>query len=90
MTTINVKQHHIDKGWLCECRDCPIAQAVNEVLKQDHYAEVNRQNIAICNNLNSIILESPTSVSKFVEEFDNGLHVSPFSFELDLPVEVLK
>lgn len=92
MTTIEVKQHHIDVGTV-SCSHCPVALAINHYLDGDEglYASVTRNGITIKkrrshhpNESDYHYFDTPSEVIAFTREFDIGLKMKPFSFELPL------
>ena len=80
---IEVKQSHIDEGVQGSCDACPIALAICEVIDPYHLA-VNRSEISFSmkNNEQPKSFYFPDNVFRFVSEFDRGIFVEPFSFEL--------
>ncbi len=80
--TIHVTQAHIDAGAREDCRECPVALAIHEatgctceVLPWTIYTDRGK-------------FKLPRAVFEFIEAFDNKQPVQPFSFEVDIPVEV--
>src|SRR5690554_2548277 len=92
MVKIEVKQEHIDEGTEQSCFSCPIALAIADLLKEDFYARVFSL-IEIRRERNHEILYSDkasSEMNEFMNMFDRGYPVKPFSFELDIPTELLK
>jgi hypothetical protein len=81
---INVTQEHIDNGLADKCFACPVALALSEKVKPA--AAVHRGLILIGEKN----LSQPLSVAEFVNDFDEGVKVEPFSFSLDIPEEYLR
>lgn len=75
---INVTQSDIDNGKKDSCVACPIALALNRIAP----CRVFKQGIAIYSTFR--IVPIPQSVKMFIQKFDAGLPVQPFSFALDV------
>lgn len=93
MTTINVTQQHIDKGCRIQASNCPIALAIDELLKEPLQAWVCQSNIGIGAEGEERFRyqeNTPESAKEFITRFDAGEPVEPFSFDLDIPAEFLK
>lgn len=87
---IQVKQSHIDRGRRLECRRCPIAMAVREAtgfkgvfVGGDICTNVPPDHIWF-NQLNdtSERFVVTRACRKFIDRFDRGNSVKPFSFRL--------
>lgn len=94
---VEVTQEDIDAGKKCDCRECPVALAINRNLLATLCADCIRQSFLIIrrgqysNPQHHGVL--PADAQWFIEEFDRRHHpvpVSPFSFPLELPAEVLR
>lgn len=82
----------------CEC--CPIAMAINRVLKDKYFVKVYCPSARLYEKCLSnkvgyryiYTLSPPEAVRSFIKQFDisDGVVGSPFSFELDIPHECLK
>jgi hypothetical protein len=90
--TINVTQKHIDKGAQKYCYRCPITLAVLEALELSQDGPdgiiLGTADCYVCfYNKDSYQSKLPQVAVDFIECFDRnkGL-VSPFSFELEIPV----
>jgi len=84
-TLIKVTQEHIDSGITNSCYKCPIALAVNELVKPSGIlvgASVNTLSIRYFKNdkLNTFL--TPRSAQRFIKRFDRKLSVKPFNFYL--------
>lgn len=78
--TIHVQQKHIDNGQRAECAHCPLALAF-------HDAGLERAMIAsgaVSWGINSSAA-LPAEAHRFYREFDSGLKVKPFTFEIEIP-----
>lgn len=79
---INVTQKHIDRAIATQCRicgNCPVSLAVRDVFPGK----------VVLTGLQRIFVEDKESavsdnVFNFIWDFDNGVTVHPFSFELTL------
>lgn len=79
---VDVTQEHIDCGKPLEPLYCPVALAIDE---QAHKVViVNYWKLAAADD--SFSSPTPVVVRRFVERFDRGLSVKPFSFELEFPL----
>lgn len=80
---INVTQEHIDKGIATQPCLCAISLAIREQARLKDaavVADVWRP------NLDYIYYPLPVVARDFAYAFDRGEKVSPFSFELEIPV----
>ena len=68
--TVNVMQHHIEKGEPKDCMKCPIALAI-----QDQNPQLD---------LNDITIDLPEKAIYFIDDFDNNKKVYPISFKLEI------
>lgn len=78
---ITVKQKHIDKGEKTKAMSCPIALAI-----KDYYWFPRRVVVGHCccfigKNMDKTY-PLPKEVTNFIQDFDMGLEVKPFSFEI--------
>lgn len=78
MLTITVEQHHIDSGETFNCRKCPIALAIREVLPEHHIAIGTR--FADIDDEDYLL---PKEAQQFVRDFDDKLKVGPFTFTME-------
>ena len=75
---IKVTQEHIERGVVKDCDVCPVALAMQEAMEDDKvrvfstYIETSEGNYI-----------TPESVGDFIDNFDEGLPVKPFEFELE-------
>lgn len=79
--TIDVTQDDINKGIKENCRFCPVALAVQRTFN-DPEMDVFSPCIKNCEEDR---VASPSSVCDFIDRYDNGESVQPFSFEIDVP-----
>lgn len=90
---IQVTQQHIRQGTEGNCRDCPTALAINDVLNEYYYTVVRPSSIYINHKTRMYIgkeFDTPEEVKEFVRYYDGGYDVTPFSFNLDIPSEMLR
>lgn len=78
--TIHVTAEDIATGVRGECMTCPVAIAVNRVTRTWCYV-FSDGHIGIHGDQ---WIEAPREVSMFLQMFDAGLPVTPFTFELDI------
>ena len=74
---IEVTQAHIEQGVKSDCSLCPVALAMAESgFDQPH---------ATCRDLSwlGVLVKTPLRVSEWIERFDLGRQVEPFTFEID-------
>lgn len=86
---VTVKQWHIDHGQKKDCNKCPIALAVAEKFPDARWIDVTRFNIQILFDPNITRKTSrhfalPQKAKAFINQFDNGFNVEPFSFNAEL------
>jgi hypothetical protein len=78
---ITVTQEHINKGQQSNCKACPIALAVKEKYTDpEAYILVTGSISVYLPNEGLLIYTLPKKAAKFIESFDRGLSVKPFSF----------
>jgi len=78
MTTIRVTQEHIDSGDKGRATSCPIANALR--CEGYVYPSVCAQFVRVGARMYNL----PDSVTNFIQNFDKGVEVEPFEFELVL------
>lgn len=101
--TINVTQEDIEEGQRGDCRSCPIALAINKCLKNMYFCEIDGSVFAdiyrVSNNrfvpqrMETYIINLKDyikQVKSFIKDFDESTPVSPFTFTVDIPDELLK
>lgn len=80
---IRVTQEDIDRGERRSCAECPVALAVRR-----HFLGTPAfsfyENVEIDDGKDRLIAGTPEIATNFMEAFDDGESVSPFSFTLDL------
>lgn len=75
--TVSVQQEDIDNGKPEDCDSCPIALACRRL----GYKDVS---VGVSLHVDDHDYWLPSEASRFIEEFDNGEVVSPFSFTANL------
>lgn len=90
LVTINVTQQDIDNGKTCVSSDCPVAWALNRVLKTGHWSQIGNPSFTIWTN-NEVVHQAylPSPVGDFIRRFDSFLDIDPFTFQLELPERML-
>lgn len=90
--TVQVTADDIMSGEPGDCRSCPIARALENLLKTDVSFSV-RTEVIVWHDWghDGVAGEAdlPQAASDFIGRFDNADPVEPFSFEVDLPGELL-
>ena len=76
---IEVTQEDIDRGEKGDCAKCPIARAIRRTLKV-RYVHVDTDFLEWGPDYSC--MNAPVKVSKFIDAFDEGRRVSPFTFML--------
>lgn len=73
---IKVTQRHIDSGYMGSTNSCPLARGL-------HAAGLRRWNVG-CDSAGTQNkdVNLPPSAAKFRADFDNGVKVRPFQFEI--------
>jgi hypothetical protein len=81
---IQVTQQHIDKGRGGSCTSCPVALALNDAGFTRAWVSPStlRSNWRNGGSIREFF-PVPDSVLVFINRFDAGLPVDPFSFELE-------
>lgn len=100
---IEVTQDDIDSGITANCRSCPVALAINRVLKSDFYCRVDVGCFSIYNHNQVIsILEAanhkqelemgllPVPIQWWIQHYDTTLTVLPVSFVAKISKHFLK
>ena len=77
---IKVKEEHIQKGEKCNAEACPVALAIKEALGTN-VVHVDPYFDSLF--INGSSYKCSMDLTYFVEEFDAGEKVEPFSFELE-------
>jgi hypothetical protein len=87
---VSVTQAQIDGCVKLSPCFCPVAVAINLVMKSQYYASVYRNMIVINSKSQDIARITPTEeVYDFIGLLDKGLPV-PFEFDIELPEVVVK
>lgn len=77
--TVSVTQENIDKGVARACTFCPIALALRDLGDRYSYIVNGR---SLYNIHHERVAYLPLEASWFVQDFDAGRHVDPFTFEV--------
>lgn len=80
--TIQVTNAHIQNGIKGNCKHCPVALAVMEITHGE--VLVGNDKLAAKINDNNHWAYTPDNVNDFVYDFDAGMPVQPFTFEIEL------
>lgn len=86
---IAVTQNDIKHGERFMCRTCPIALAIGRATSRMVWVE--RNHVAVDGSTIGeaiVFAELPMLAQNFIKAFDKGRQVRPFSFCIDIPVEV--
>ena len=74
---INVTQENIDKGTSTCVWACPIALALRKIAKDEEGVSVYDTHCYI----DDVNYNLPPEATSFIQNFDEGINVNPFSFE---------
>jgi hypothetical protein len=88
MTTVNVTAEHIARGTRDSCRFCPVALAVKEAFPNIELVAVDSAHVTMGGGPRRggwIEIDLPDGATRFIETFDIGDPVQPFTFELNYP-----
>lgn len=93
--TIDVTGADIDRGEPACPWACPVANALNRTLPGDWEVEADRlkrrdPDADPDDEAYDLVIPAPPEVEGFVLEYDGGLPVAPFHFELDLPARLYR
>jgi hypothetical protein len=92
MKTLNVHvtQEHIDKGKQGNCYFCPVALAITP--HGAYYSIISTRSyefvLYLCDKRKEAKLPTPEEVLDFINRFDAGKTVKPFSFALTIPEQL--
>lgn len=88
--TIEVTQEDINAGRRADCRACPIARATKRKVPACH-VEVGRYYVVLMTSRvgDSYDFRLPDFARRFVEDFDFGIPVEPFAFDLIVHDELI-
>lgn len=79
---INVTQEHINTGEAGNCKACPVALALLDAGIALAGLSVGQDEITWMRSVPTYRIDTPSRVAKFIEAFDEGAPVKPFSFIL--------
>lgn len=87
ITMVTVTERHISTGKAADCERCPVARAIADAIPGLAYIGVFAHGIDLqrSEDEDEISAHTPDEVAEFIEAFDNGRPVSPFTFTLDIP-----
>lgn len=92
MTNVKVSHEHISNGEQKKCDKCPIALALNSILKPNLHVLVAVATILVddVDGRTLACLSLPGTAARFALAFDKGLLVEQFSFDMEIPQNLLK
>lgn len=87
--SVTVGNREIQDGKVCHAGECPIAQAINRELDGSFSASAGIDQIALysANSLKRWSVETPPNVRRFMQQYDCGGHVEPFTFDLQFHLD---
>ena len=87
--TVTVTQAHIDKGSPCEACDCPVFWAILDAIPGLDPADVavgpDEVNLAF-----DVTVSLPEDARHWLDVYDSGRGVRPFSFDLGVPDDLMR
>lgn len=89
--TIEVTQEDIDNGLSNDCRHCPVARATMRGIPLVHGVSVRGANVTLYPSFSAAGCKAalPTKAKHFIVDFDAGLRVLPFAFDLEVPSDLV-
>ena len=83
MITVEVTQEDIDHGVKGNCVKCPIAKAIGRAAgNTDCGVGITRAHLYSGHERGLISFKLPIEAQNFIERFDDGFEVQPFSFDI--------
>lgn len=83
--TVSVTQKHIEVGIEGNCRKCPVALVIGELLNEGFFVEVGSSELHIFNKVKFsrfCIIKMPAIARELVNCFDSTGSATPITFEL--------
>ncbi len=84
--TIAVTQGDIDDGCRGNAVACPVARAAARILDARHLS-VRTKVLEFTEPL--LLIPLPAAAVKFIRQFDSRAHVEPFSFDVNVPEDLM-
>ena len=81
---VDVTQADVNDGRRSDCRDCPIARAIQRATGNPNISIGLHHGRFWKSADDYTVFQIPEVCAKFIVDFDGGLPVSPFSFEVTL------
>lgn len=82
--TVTVTREHIDQGEQRSCSNCPIALAFDAAIPDALDSSVTGGYASVWTDLRRVVTyELPIEAREFIQDFDEGSPVSPFTFEAE-------
>lgn len=88
--TIEVTAEDIKDAKPLSIWDCAVAKACNRLKLAEHHVQVDGTNVYFYKDddrqaLHVAVATLPYEAQAWIQEFDSGKNVQPFSFELEVP-----
>ena len=84
-TTLNITQTDIERGEQDSMSHCPIARAALRKFRDAARVQVSDDILCVTSKRGKRVLFAlPEEASAFVQDFDGGDYVQPFSFTVDI------
>ena len=83
LVTVEVTADDIRNGSPGSTCNCPVALALTRVMSRDYFIRVYGSSVST--DYDDFMFDLPSEATEFIASFDEGEHVEPFSFEMDLP-----
>lgn len=86
MLTVTVTADHIERGMPFLCTACPVAMAIEDALgdRCNYSPSVYPHTLILWADGGRTVIPTPDPVRAFVESYDDGRSVQPFTFTLPL------
>ena len=91
---IQIECDDIIHGKASSCRKCPVATAINRVLRDPFVADITIPFATIVDSKTGVMdlvrrINLPDRVGEFIYQFDNHCDVFAFDFEIEIPDQYL-
>ena len=91
MVNIFVTEERIATGKRNDCWACPVALAINSVLKPGYVANVDTDLIEIhAGDYTGVAIVTPDRIVDFISQFDLDYTMEPEVFRINIPAEYLR
>jgi len=89
--TVKITECHIATGLRRSSSCCPVALAVKSLLKQECFVSVHSKSVGFYDTVSQpVVSVLPGQAHEFILAFDENMEVEPFSFDLEIPDNMIK